>query len=274
MKLNWSDSPKHFGILLILGLQLFPVYMMAQISFKDNAEFLASPWLPNAFSAWKWGNWLFAGKLVWPYLANTVFVAVLGTFGSLLLALFGAYFFARHRMPGSGVLWGAFLTLMLMPTVANLVPLFVLLKQLSLLNTLWALIIVCIAGTQVFNIYVLRNFIEELPRDLLEAAEIDGATHRQQLLHVIVPMSLPIIGTLAITTFLGIWNEFLLPLVVLRDKDLFTIGVGLVYLEGEYMKDWGQVMATFSLASLPLIVIFLFTMKWFVRGLSAGAVKG
>jgi ABC-type glycerol-3-phosphate transport system permease component len=258
----------------ILGLQLFPVYMMAQISFKDNSEFLANPWLPNAIGSWKWSSWVFAGKLVWPYLANTVFVAVLGTLGSLLLAVMGAYFFARRRMPGSGVLWSAFLALMLMPTVANLVPLFVLLKTLSLLNTLWALIIVAIAGSQVFNIYVLRNFIEDLPRDLFEAAEMDGATHWQQMWNVVVPLSLPIIGTLAITTFLGIWNEFLLPLVVLRDRELFTIGVGLIYLEGEYVKEWGQIMAAFSLASLPLVVIFLFTMKWFVRGLSAGAIKG
>lgn len=267
------DWAKHAVILLVLGMQLFPVYMMAQISFKDNTEFLVNPWWPVAPTRWQWANWAGAGRLVLPYLANTVFVAVVGTIGSLLAALMGAYFFARRRMPAAGWLWSAFLVLMLMPTVANLVPLFVLLKRLTLLNTLWALIIVGMAGTQVFNIYVLRNFIADLPRDLFEAAEMDGASHWNQLRNVVIPLSLPIIGTLAITTFLGLWNEFLIPLVVLRDRELFTIGVGLVYLEGEYVKDWGLIMAAFSLASLPLVILFLFTMKWFVRGLSAGAIK-
>ena len=87
-------------------------------------------------------------------------------------------------------------------------------------------------------------------------------------------MSGPILGTLAILSFLNQWNDFLMPLIILRDEELFTIGVGLIYLDGEYVKQWGQIMAAFFIASLPLIVIFLFTMKLFVRGLSAGAVKG
>jgi ABC-type glycerol-3-phosphate transport system permease component len=154
------------------------------------------------------------------------------------------------------------------------VPLFALLKTMGLLNTLWALIILGIAGMQVFCIYVLRNFIEDIPRDLFEAAEMDGASHFQQLMNVVIPMSGPIIGTLAILTFLSTWNDFLMPLIILRDPELFTIGVGLIYLDGEYVKEWGKIMASFFVASLPLIIIFLFTMKLFVRGLSSGALKG
>lgn len=134
--------------------------------------------------------------------------------------------------------------------------------------------IVGIAGAQVFNIFVLRNFIEDLPKDLFEAAEIDGASHFQQIVNVVIPMSGPIIGTLGILAFLHAWNDFLLPLIVLRDKELFTLGVGLIYLDGEYVKQWGQIMSAYFIASIPLIVIFLFCMKLFVRGLSAGAVKG
>jgi len=90
----------------------------------------------------------------------------------------------------------------------------------------------------------------------------------------VVPMSGPILGTLAILQFLGNWNEFLMPLILLRDPQLFTIGVGLIYLDGEYVKDWGNIMAAFTVASIPLVVIFLFTMRLFVQGLSSGAVKG
>jgi ABC-type glycerol-3-phosphate transport system permease component len=139
---------------------------------------------------------------------------------------------------------------------------------------LWALISVGVAGAQVLNIYVLRNFIEDLPKDLFEAAEMDGAGHWQQMTNVVIPMSGSIIGTLSILAFLGKWNEFLLPLIILRDKELFTLGVGLIYLDGEYVKQWGQIMAAYFIASIPLIVVFMFTMRLFVRGLSAGAVKG
>jgi multiple sugar transport system permease protein len=269
-----KDWPKHAIIWAFILVELLPLYMMLQISFKDNRSFIQNPWLPLWPGDWQWENWLFAVKLIGPYIANTVFVAVSGTVGAIFLAILGAYFFARYKMPGSGVLWSGFLLLMLLPGVANIVPLFSLLKEMSLLNTLWALIIVGIAGAQVFNIFVLRNFIEDLPKDLFEAAEMDGASHFQQIRNIVIPMAAPIIGTLAILAFLAKWNDFLLPLIILRDKELFTLGVGLIYLDGEYVKQWGQIMAAYTLAALPLIVIFLFTMRLFVRGLSAGAIKG
>lgn len=315
------DGSKHLVIWLFLLIELFPLYMMMQVSFKDNSSFIQNPWVPTPpytvtevirtldgdtqektrvaswtevftgakaspdrdvasltkqfdISVYNVSNWGFGLKLIGPYIANTVFVAVTGTVTTMFFALLGAYFFARYQMPFSGFLWSAFLLLMLLPGVANIVPLFILLKDLSLLNTLWALIIVGIAGGQVFNIFVLRNFIEDLPKDLFEAAEMDGASHFQQMMNIVVPMSGPIIGTLSILAFLGKWNDFLLPLIVLRDKELFTLGVGLIYLDGEYVKQWGQIMAAYFIASIPLIIIFLFTMRLFVKGLSAGAVKG
>ncbi len=268
------DWPKHILIILIIAVELLPFYMMLQISVKDNAGFLSNPWLPSNPLGWIWENYVDAVKLVLPYVANTVVVAVSATIGTLVIALMGAYFFARYKMPFSGPLWAAFLLLMLLPGVANIVPLFALLKSLNLLNTLYALIILGIAGGQVFCIYVLRNFIEEIPKDLFEAAEMDGASHLAQLRNVVIPMSGPILGTLAILQFLGAWNDFLMPLIILRDPELFTIGVGLIYLDGEYVKQWGKIMASFFIASLPLIVIFLFTMKLFVRGLGSGALKG
>ncbi len=273
-KRTGSDFPKHTLIWIVMLVELFPLYMMMQVSFKDNTSFLQNPWFPAPISEWHWENWAFGFKLIMPFIANTVFVAVTGTVVGVFMALMGAYFFARYRMPGGTFLWSAFLLLMLMPGVANIVPLFSLLKSMNLLNTLWALIILGISGVQVFNIYVLRNFIEEIPKDLFEAAEMDGASHFQQLLNIVIPMSGPILGTLTILSFLGKWNDFMMPLIILRDRELFTLGVGLIYLDGEYVKQWGQIMASFFIASIPLILIFLFTMKLFVRGLSAGAVKG
>lgn len=269
-----SDLSKHAMIWAILALELLPFYMMIQISLKTNKMFYENTWLPALPRDWVWQNYIDAFHLIMPFVANSVVVSVTATIGTLFFSLLGAYFFARYKMPGGNALWAAFLLLMLLPGVANIVTLFALLQSFNLLNTLWALIILGIAGGQVFCIYVLRNFIEELPKDLFEAAEMDGASHLKQLIHVVIPMSGPIIGTLAILQFLGSWNDFLMPLVVLRDPQLFTIGVGLIYLDGEYVKQWGSVMAAFFVASLPLLIIFLFTMKLFVRGLSSGAVKG
>jgi ABC-type glycerol-3-phosphate transport system permease component len=269
-----GDFFKHVLIWMILALELLPFYMMIQISLKTNKMFYENTWLPALPQDWVWKNYVDAFHLVTPFIANSVVVSVTATVGGLFISLLGAYFFARYKMPGSNALWAAFLLLMLLPGVANIVTLFALLQAFNLLNTLWALIILGISGGQVFCIYVLRNFIEELPKDLFEAAEMDGASHLKQLLHVVIPMSGPIIGTLAILQFLGSWNDFLMPLILLRDPELFTIGVGLIYLDGEYVKQWGRVMAAFFVASLPLLILFLFTMKLFVRGLSGGAVKG
>jgi ABC-type glycerol-3-phosphate transport system permease component len=274
LRQRWRDLPKHTVIWLILALELFPFYMMLQISMKDNAGFLSNLWLPAWPQDWQWANYAAAAQLMLPYVANSVVVAVSGSIGCVFLALLAAYFFARYKMPFSNVLWAAFLVLMLLPGIANIVTLFNLLKSLSLLNTLWALIILAISGGQVFCLFVLRNFIEDLPKDLFEAAEMDGASHFAQLVNIVIPMSGPIIGTLFLLQFLGAWNDFLMPLIVLRDPELFTIGVGLIYLDGEYVKQWGKIMAAFFMASLPIIIIFLFTMKLFVRGLSSGALKG
>lgn len=269
-----KDLGKHGVIWLILGIELLPLYMMLQISVKDNQTFMLNPWFPSLPDTWQLENLSFGFRLVFPYIANTVFVAVSATVLALVFAICAAYFFARYQMPFSKVLWAIFLVLMLMPGVTNIVPLFTLLKDLSLLNTLWALIMISAAGGQVFNIFILRNFIEDLPKDLFEAAEIDGATHLQQIINVVIPLCAPIIGTLGILAFIVNWNDFLMPLLILRDQNLFTLGVGLIYLDGEYVKQWGKVMASFLVASIPLIVLFLFTMKLFVRGLTSGAVKG
>ncbi len=269
-----KEAPKHFFVWCILLIELLPFYMMVQISFKNNIVFNMNPWFPVLPDATAIENYKFAIHLIWPYIANTLFVAITATCCNLFIAILAAYFFARYKMPFGNVLWSAFIVLMLIPSIANIVPLFAVVKNLHLLNTLTALIAVAIAGGQVFNIFVLRNFIEDLPRDLFEAAEMDGASHLRQVFAIVIPLSGPIIGTLFILSFLGSWNDFMLPLIFLRDQHLFTLGVGLIYLDGEYVKEWGKIMSSFMAASIPLLLIFLFTMKLFIRGLSAGALKG
>lgn len=267
-----EEMGKHVFILLVLATAFFPLYVMLSISLKSGAQFVAAPF-KLAFP-FHWGNYGVAWHMVSHYIFNTIFVSVTSILLTFGLSLNAAFFFARYRMPGHRVLWYAFLVLMLMPSVANLVPVFMLLKNMHLLNTFWALILVYITGAQIVQIYILRNFIEEIPQDLFDAAEVDGASPLQQVYRIVLPMSGSILSTLAILQFISTWNNYILPLVVMRDDSMLTLAVGLVRMDSEYVKDWGALMGGFTIASIPLILIFLFTMRLFVKGLTAGAIKG
>jgi ABC-type glycerol-3-phosphate transport system permease component len=267
-----TELSKHGYIIAILAISFFPLYLMFNISFKTNTQFLISPWMPTLPLHPE--NWGVAYGIVAHYIFNTIFVAITSvalTFGFTIPA---AYFFARFKMPFRSLFWYFFLLLMLIPGATNLIPLFMLLKKLSLLNSLFALIILGISGAQVVQIYILRTFIEDIPHDLFEAAEIDGAGALGQIWHVVVPMSGSIVSTLAILQFLGCWNDYIMPMILIRDDSLLTLATGLVKLDGEYVKMWGQMMAGYAIASIPLVLIFVFTMRLFVKGLAAGAIKG
>jgi len=267
-----GELGKHLFILAILGMAFFPLYVMLAISGKDGAQFVAHP-IALTFP-FHFENFAKAWSMVSGYIFNTIFVCVTAVFLTFGLTLNAAYFFARYKMPGSRFLWYFFLILMLMPGIANLIPLFMLLKNLSLLNTFWALIVVYVTGGQVVQIYILRNFISEIPEDLFDAAEVDGASHLRQVYNIVLPMSGSILSTLGILQFIGLWNDYVLPLIVMRDDSMLTMAVGLVRLDSEYVKDWGALMSGFGIASIPLVLIFLFTMRLFVKGLASGAVKG
>jgi len=245
---------------------------MNATSGKTNAQFVGNPW--SFMAPFHFENYAYAWGMVYKYIFNTIFICVTTIFLTMVLTLNAAYFFARFKMPGSRFFWYFFLVLMLMPGVANLIPLFVLLKDFNLLNTFWALIIVHVAGGQVVQIYILRNFIEDIPQDLFDAAEVDGASHLQQVYNIVFPMSGSILSTLGILQFIGLWNDYILPLVVIRDDSMLPMAVGLVRMDSAYIKEWGHLMAGYTIASIPMILIFLFTMRLFVKGLSAGAIKG
>ena len=263
---------KHAFLITMLLSTFFPLYVMLNISLKTNKQFVNHPFAPTF--PFHWENWAAGWDTVSQYIFNTVTVAVMAVFFTLLIAVPAAYFFARYEVPFGRVLWAVLLLLMLMPGIANLIPLFMLLKTLRLLNTLWALIIVWAAAGQVFCIFVLKNFIEDLPEGLFEAADIDGAGHLQKIRHIVLPMCGSIIGTLAILRFVANWNEYILPMVIMRDDSLLTVAVGLQRLEGAYVKDWGPLMSSYAISSIPLVILFVFTMRLFVRGLATGAIKG
>ena len=263
---------KHAFIWFVLAFAFLPLYLMLIVSLKDNNQFYLHP--TTLTQPIHWDNWSTAWAMVSPTVANSIFLSTTATFFIVIFGLAGAYFFARLKVPLSSFLWNALLLLMMMPMIANLVPLFILLRDMSLLNTLTALILVGASGGQAFAIFVFRNFIADIPQDLFEAAEIDGANHFQQLKLVVIPLSGPIMGTVAVMQFLGQWNEFVMPLIVMREQARLPVTVQLIRMAGEYIKLWGPLMAGYAIASIPVIILFTFSMKLFVKGLTEGAVKG
>jgi ABC-type glycerol-3-phosphate transport system permease component len=266
------ELAKHGFLAFILFFAFIGLYLMIVISLKDNQQFARNPFLPTP--PFHWHNYVVGWKQIAPYIFNTIFVAVTTTVLTLVMALHGAFFFARYRAPLSRVMFFLFVILMMYPGIANMVPSFILIKELGLYNTYWALIVPAVFSGQVFTIYVLRNFIEDIPQDYFDAAEIDGAGSFRQVWLIVAPLSAPILGTLAILRLLGEWNNFVRPLLYIRDPSRQLIAVGLLRLEGEYTRHWGEMMAGYSIAAVPLVILFLFTMRLFIRGLSAGGIKG
>ncbi|MDA0989377.1 MAG: ABC transporter permease subunit [Verrucomicrobia bacterium] len=263
---------RHGYVWSVLAFAFLPLYLMVIVSFKTNKQFYQAPaMLTHPLHP---ENWPEAWQMITPTLANSVFLSVGSTALMLLIALMGAYFFARQRMPMSSFIWNAILILMMYPMIANLVPLFRLLRDMSLLNTLTALILVGAAQGQIFAIFMLRSFIADIPKDLYEAAEIDGAGHFRQMWLIVLPLSGPILGTVGVMHFMSAWNEFVLPLIVMRDHARLPVMVQLLRISGEYVKIWGPLMAGYAMAAVPIVILFIASMKLYIRGMTEGAVKG
>ncbi|NLF39839.1 carbohydrate ABC transporter permease [bacterium] len=269
------EGIKHALIWFVLLTSFFPLYLMVVISFKDNVQFTNNPWWFDAPATWHWENWAKGWACVQNYIANSVVTSVGAVILGLVTSLLASYAIARYRFAGRNIFYYGLIASMFLPgTAATLVTMFTVLEGMRLINNLWALVLCGAVGGQVVCVFILRQFIDDIPKELFESAEIDGAGHLQQIWHIVVPMSGSVMGTLAIMQFLSNWNNLMLPLVIMRDDELLTVPVGLMRLEGEYVKLWGEMMAGYTISAIPLIILFLFTMRLFVKGISAGAVKG
>lgn len=267
------DIPLHF-ILIILGILTFYPFVFTIItSFKSSSQFTHNFWglmLPlnpvNYKDAW---------IRVSPYIFNSLVVTLVTVTGVLFISSISGFVFARYRFPGREFLFLIILALLMIPGILTLVPAFILVKNLGLLGTRWALIVPYIAGGQVFAIFILRSFMASLPNELFEAAKVDGAKTLQMYYHIALPMSMPILVTIAIMNILSTWNDYVWPLVTLPKSKLWTITIGIVSFGSQYLglENYGPMFAGYVIASLPLIILFFFTMRYFIQGLSSGALK-
>lgn len=280
-----TELGKHFFLASVTFLTVFTLPYMFVSSLKTTAQFATEFWTilpfhtgiswlePLELSSVHWENYGMAAGHVFPYMLNTLFIAISVIVGTLFFASLAAYAFARMKFRFKNFLFYAILSLMMVPGVLTLVPSVILVRDLGLFNTYWALILPAMAGGQVFAIFILRGFFAGLPEDYFAAARVDGASELQIYWHIALPMSMPIIATISIMIGLGVWGDFIWPLLVASDESLRTVSVGLQYFRLIDRIEVGELMAGNVLASLPLILLFAFASGTFVKGLSTGGIK-
>jgi multiple sugar transport system permease protein len=205
---------------------------------------------------------------------NSTGVAVSTSFLVTVLASMMAYAFARFEFAGKNIIFYSLLVMLMVPGVVLIIPQFILAKNLGLLNSLPGLILVYSAGPLAFNTFLLRGFFENLPRELEESAVIDGANPFTIFLRVILPLATPAISTVAVFSFLGAWDEYVLALNFITDESLRTLPIAIANFRGQHATNWGLVFAGSLTAVLPTVLLFIFFQRYFIQGLTSGAVRG
>jgi multiple sugar transport system permease protein len=203
---------------------------------------------------------------------NSLIVAVMTTLGQLLTSSMAAYAFARIRFKGSDTLFLAYLATLMIPFQVTIIPLFIIMRYLGWINTYQGLILPGVFSA--FGTFLLRQFILTIPRELDEAAFIDGASHFTVYWHVILPLARPALATLGVFSFMASWNAFLWPLFIVRDLELMTLPVGLATLHGRWLTQWNLVMAGTVITVVPMLIVYLSAQKHFVRGVVMSGIKG
>jgi ABC-type glycerol-3-phosphate transport system permease component len=267
-----SDAIISSILVVLILLTLYPFIFMLITSTKSYSQFIHHYWMPvlpfhigeNYSTAWEQVN---------RYLLNTIYVATVAVTVGLLTTSLSGFVFARFRFPGKNLLFSIIMLLMMIPGILQLIPQFMWVRQMGLLNTYWALILPYIAAGQAYSIYVLRTFFASLPQELFDAAKIDGATDFQTFYQLAMPLSKGILGTLAILRFTQLWNDLIWPMVATNDRQHRTITVGLYFFRGGTQTQYGAMFAGYFMGSIPLLILFALFMRQFMAGITSGAIK-
>lgn len=259
-------------LLAISCVMLFPVLWMALTALRPASETFARD-IHLVPSRLMWSNlrhaWLTYPISAW--LMNSIVVAVLGGALALALNLMAGYAFAKFTFRGRDLLFYVFLGTMMLPTQVYMVPQFMTVAALGGVNSLWAVVIPKAAET--YGIFLARQFFLSMPEELLDAARLDGASEWRIFWRIVLPLNKPVVAILGLLLVLGYWNEFGWPLAVLKDERSLTLPVGLSFLQGEHVTDWPGLMTIALVSVAPIMLLFLFLQRYFIRGISRSAIK-
>lgn len=263
-----------YGLMIVGAVSMIvPFIWMLSTSLKTDQYLLALPpqFFPRTLSLDSYRRLVDLFPIDRMFF-NSLVVAVLTTLGQLLTGSMAAYAFARMRFRGSDVLFLVYLATLMIPFQVTITPLFILMRYLGWINTYQGLIAPGVFSA--FGTFLLRQFFLSLPRDLEEAAFIDGASHFTVYWRIILPLARPALATLTVFAFMGSWNAFLWPLFVVRDEQLMTLPVGLATLHGRWLTQWNLVMAGSVITVIPMLAVFLLAQKYFVQGVVLSGLKG
>ena len=263
----------HLVLLFFTVIIVYPVIWMVFASFKSNSELVTNVWgLPttlqwtNYTEAWVTGNLGYA-------LINSLITSLGVTAVIIVVASTAAFAFARMTFRGALVIFLIMIFTMQAPT--PIIPLYVMLVKMGLTDSRIGLILPMAAGGLPLSIFIFRAFFQSIPGELLDAAKVDGCTNLTAFLRVVIPISGPAIATMAILMFVGAWNDYFLPLILIRSAEMRTIPLAIqVFFYAFGRTEWEQVFAALTIASLPMIIIYIIMQRQFIQGLTAGSVKG
>jgi multiple sugar transport system permease protein len=263
-------------LLLLCGsaIVLVPLLWTISTSLKTPAEVFGSSFWPQS---WQWSNYADAVTAIpfFKFLGNTLIILIPVMIGTVFTSAISAYGFARFNFRGKKTLFLVLLATMMLPSQVTLIPTFLLFKQVGLTNSFLPLILPAFFGQSAFNIFLVRQFMRGIPRELDESAYVDGANRWKIFTRIMLPLSKAPLVAVSIFTFMGVWNDFQGPLIYLNSNEKYTLALGLSMFKGLYNVEWNMLMAATILIMLPALVLFFIAQKYFIEGISiSSAVKG
>ena len=268
-----SHLKRHAILILCSISMLIPFLWMISSSLKDVQELYAIPpyWIPKHV-AWENYVYMFEQAPWFVYFGNTIFITVFTILGQLITCSMAAYAFARLNFKGKNILFIIYLGTMMIPFQAVMIPQFKIIKYMGLIDTKSSLVAVGIFNA--FGTFLLRQFFLTIPKELEEAAKIDGCSYPRIFWEVILKNSKPALMTLIIFTFMNTWNDFLRPLIFINSEEKWTLAMGLAQFQGTYVSQWNQMMAGALISMLPILLVYIFAQKYFVQGIVMSGIKG
>lgn len=272
MKRKLSYIPKYLALICFAIMALVPFQYMLATAMTPQSYAMPYPpilfpenfYLGNFVEAWNANNFS-------QYFVNSLVIAAVATVIIMLVSSAGAYAFSRMHFPGRDVLFYLYLFSMMVPTVTNLIPQFLLMRDLHLVDTYFGLLLIYIGIGVPSNTFFLRNFFLGLPKEMEEAVIIDGGNHWQIYWKIILPLSKPALGTFAILAYSNVWDEFLLALTMIKTPAKRTLPIALKLFQGQHLNNWGLIFAASLIAVLPILIIYIIMQKKLIRG---GAMDG
>lgn len=270
-----SKGYKIFSVIILIAVVLFflfPLYWIITGSFKNNAEITAREpiWFPMSPTMENYMELFDNPAFLW--LFNIIFISAAAMLLTCITASLAGHALGKKRFIGRGVLFTIIICAMALPKQVIVIPLAQLMTFLNLKDTLWAVILPTVGWP--FGVFLMKQFSESIPTEILEAARVDGAGELRTFFSVVFPMIKPGIGALAIFTFVNTWNDYFLQLVMLISEEQWTLPLAIANMQGEMSTDYGLIMAGAALASVPIIIVFIAFQKYFTQGIAMGAVKG